>query len=76
MRGHVDPQAHMFSYFSPEERVPAKHPLRSIKAYTDSALKQIRPVLDGIYSQIGPALDPAGAAAESAAAHCTVLGAQ
>jgi hypothetical protein len=42
MRGHVNPQAHMFSYFSPEQRVPAKHPLRSIKAYTDSALKQIR----------------------------------
>ena len=59
MRGHVDPQAHMFSYFSPEERVPAKHPLRSIKAYTDSALKQIRPVLDGIYSQIGrPSIPP------------------
>ena len=43
----------MFNYFSSEERVPAKHPLRSIKAYTDSALKQIRPVLDGIYSTIG-----------------------
>jgi len=49
MRGHVIPQAHMFSYFSPEDRVPAKHPLRSIKAYTDEALKQIRPVFDGIY---------------------------
>src|ERR1019366_5732167 len=43
MRGHVNPQAHMFSYFSPEKRVPATHPLRSIKAYTDSALKQIPP---------------------------------
>ena len=53
MRGHVDPQSHMFSYFSPEERVPATHPLRPIKAYTDAALKQIRPVLDGIYSDIG-----------------------
>jgi predicted metalloprotease with PDZ domain len=30
----------MFSYFSPEQRVPARHPLRSIKAYTDAALKQ------------------------------------
>src|ERR1700722_3653531 len=59
MRGHVDPQAHMFSYFSPEQRVPAKHPLRSIKAYTDSSLKQIRPVLDGIYSTIGrPSIPP------------------
>src|SRR5260370_34444864 len=59
MRGHVDPQAHMFSYFSPEQLVPANHPLRSIKAYTDSALKQIRPVLDGLYSQIGrPSIPP------------------
>jgi hypothetical protein len=31
MRGHVDPQAHMFSYFSPELRVPANHPLRSVR---------------------------------------------
>jgi hypothetical protein len=38
----------MFSYFSAEERVAAKHPLRSIKAYTDSAGKQLRPLLDGI----------------------------
>ena len=59
MRGHVNPQAHMFSYFSPEERVPAKHPLRSIKEYTDAALKQIRPSLDRIYSQIGrPSIPP------------------
>ena len=59
MRGHVDPQSHLFSYFSPEERVPAGHPLRSVKAYTESALKQIRPVLDGIYSQIGrPSIPP------------------
>jgi transposase len=59
MRGHVDPQSHMFSYFSPEERVPATHPLRSIKAYMDAALKQIRPVLDGIYSDIGrPSIPP------------------
>jgi transposase len=49
----------MFSYFSPEERVPAGHPLRSIKAYTESALKQIRPLLDGLYSEIGrPSIPP------------------
>jgi transposase len=59
MRGHIDPQSHMFSYFSPEERVPAGHPLRSIKAYTESALKQIRPLLDGLYSEIGrPSIPP------------------
>ena len=59
MRGHVDPQSHLFSYFSPEERVPSGHPLRSIKAYTETALKQIRPLLDGMYSEIGrPSIPP------------------
>ena len=59
MRGHVDPQSHLFSYFSPEERVPAKHPLRSIKAYTDAALVEIGPLLEGIYSAIGrPSIPP------------------
>ena len=38
MRGQVDPQGQMFSYFSPESRVPADHPLRSIKAHTDRVL--------------------------------------
>lgn len=59
MRGHVNPQSHLFSYFSPEARVPPKHPLRSIKAYTDAALAQIRPLLDSIYSEIGrPSIPP------------------
>ncbi|NJK42602.1 MAG: IS5 family transposase [Aquincola sp.] len=59
MRGHVDPQSHLFSYFSPEARVPAGHPLRSIKAYTESALEQIRPLLDRLYSEIGrPSIPP------------------
>jgi transposase len=49
----------MFSYFSPEERVPAGHPLRSIKTFTESALKQIRALLDGLYSEIGrPSIPP------------------
>lgn len=59
MRGQVNPQSHLFSYFSPEERVPATHPLRSIKAYTELALKQIRPLLNGLYSEIGrPSIPP------------------
>jgi transposase len=59
MRGHVDPQGHLYSYFSPEERVPAKHPLRSIKTHADAALKHIRPVLDSLYSETGrPSIPP------------------
>ncbi|MBV6416016.1 MAG: IS5 family transposase ISAzo31 [Steroidobacteraceae bacterium] len=59
MRGHVNPQSKMFSYFSPDDRVPARHPLRSIKSYTDAALKAIRPTLDGMYSDMGrPSIPP------------------
>ena len=59
MRGQVDPQSHLFSYFSPEERVPARHPLRAIKAYTERALGEIQPLLEGIYSEIGrPSIPP------------------
>ena len=59
MRGEVNPQGHVFSYFSPEERVPAGHPLRSIKAYADGALQSMRPVLNAMYSAIGrPSIPP------------------
>lgn len=59
MRGEVDPQGHVFSYFSPDERVPVDHPLRSIKAYADGALQSIRPRLDAMYSALGrPSIPP------------------
>jgi hypothetical protein len=35
MRGHDDQAAHLFSYVSPEQRVPADHPLRAIRKMTD-----------------------------------------
>jgi hypothetical protein len=53
MRGEVDPQAAMFSYMSAERRVPTDHPLRSIKAYADAALRAISPQLDDLYGQTG-----------------------
>lgn len=59
MRGEVEPQSELFSYFSAEKRVPADHPLRSIKSYADGALKEIRPLLDSLYSEIGrPSIPP------------------
>jgi hypothetical protein len=33
----------MFSYLSPEERVPANHPLRPIRLMVDDALKALSP---------------------------------
>ena len=35
MRGHDEQTHHMFSYLSPEQRVPADHPLRAVRALTD-----------------------------------------
>ena len=53
IRCNASPKPHMFRYFSPEERVPAKRQLRFTKAYTEAAPAQIRPILDGIYSEAG-----------------------
>jgi|SRR5882762_2082878 len=59
MRGEVDPQGAMFSYVSPEQRIPADHPLRSIKAYADQALGAISGELDVVYSTTGrPSIAP------------------
>ena len=59
MRGRVDPQGHMFSYFSPEARVPAEHPLRSIKAHTDRVLKDLSGEFEALYASVGrPSIPP------------------
>ncbi len=39
MRGEDQNQQAMFSYISPEARVPKDHPLRPIRAMVDSALE-------------------------------------
>jgi len=59
MRGEDEPQGALFFYFSPESRVPADHPLRSIKAYAEEALRAIEPELDALYSHTGrPSIAP------------------
>jgi len=59
MRGHVDPQASMFTYFSPETRVPAQHPLRSIKAKADAVLGSMSGEFDRLYADSGrPSIPP------------------
>jgi hypothetical protein len=35
-------QLDVFSYISPEHRVPQDHPLRSLRAMTDEALQQLQ----------------------------------
>lgn len=43
----------MFSYLSPEQRVPADHPLRSIRRITDEALRRLSPKFTPLYSPLG-----------------------
>ena len=43
MRGEVDPQSALFSYLSPEQRVPAEHPLRPVREMVDTILKEMSP---------------------------------
>jgi transposase len=59
MRGHVDPQGSMFSYFSPESRVPQGHPLRAIKADADAVLASLSAQFDELYAEEGrPSIPP------------------
>ena len=44
MRGKDEQQLRVFSYISPEQRVPQDHPLRSLRAMTDEALRLRQPV--------------------------------
>jgi hypothetical protein len=63
LRGDDQQTGHMFSYVSPEQRVPKDHPLRAIRAMTDAACRELSPRFDGIYAKIGRRLGPARAAA-------------
>ena len=52
-------QSTMFSYLSPETRVRAEHPLRAIRAMVDSALREMSPLFDEMYSEVGrPSVAP------------------
>jgi transposase len=53
MRGPDVKQSAMFSYLSPEQRVPANHPLRKIREITDQILKSLFGVLGRMYSRVG-----------------------
>jgi transposase len=59
VRGRKDDQSHLFSYVSPEHRVPATHPLRRIKQFSDECLHELSPVFDAMYSGLGrPSIPP------------------
>jgi transposase len=49
----------MFSYLSPEERVPTDHPLRIVRSMTDQALRELSPEFAPLYSPLGrPSIAP------------------
>jgi len=49
----------MFSYLSPEQRVPAGHPLRRVREITDRLLVDLSDLFDQMYSTMGrPSIAP------------------
>lgn len=59
MRGFDHQQSDMFSYVSPEHRVPAEHPLRAIRSLVDAALRRLSPLFEKMYAVVGrPSIAP------------------
>lgn len=59
MRGINDTQGYMFTYLSPEERVPVNHPMRAIKTCADGVLQGLSEAFDAMYSTMGrPSVPP------------------
>lgn len=59
MRGDDNRQTDMFSYVSPEQRIPADHPIRAIRAMMDEVLARLSPRFDELYSVNGrPSIAP------------------
>lgn len=59
MRGVDHQQTAMFSYLSPEQRVPSDHPLRPIRQITDMILTDLSTLFSRMYSEIGrPSISP------------------
>jgi transposase len=59
MRGDDQQTGYMFSYLSPEERVPTDHPLRAVRRLTDAALAELSGRFHQMYSEIGrPSIPP------------------
>src|SRR5881628_3543206 len=59
MRGTDTQQSGMFSYLSPEERVPERHPLRAIRRMTDEVLQGLSAKFNELYSASGrPSIAP------------------
>jgi transposase len=59
MRGDDNQQEGMFSYISPEKRVPSDHPLRPIRKMVDEILREMSSEFSKLYSPVGrPSIAP------------------
>jgi transposase len=59
MRGQFLDQGRMFSYLSPEERVPKGHPLRAVRAMVRTVLEELHGDFAQLYSSAGrPSIPP------------------
>lgn len=59
MRGDDEQTAGMFSYLSPEERVPQDHPLRPMRRLVDRVLNELSADFDRLYAKGGrPSVPP------------------
>jgi transposase len=58
MRGDDQQQFNVFSYVSPEDRVPADHPLRAIRKSVDEVLRAMSREFDQLYAETGRASIP------------------
>ena len=59
MRGEDSQQQAMFSYLSPEQRVPQDHPLRKLRPLVDEVLQKLSPRFARMYARVGrPSIPP------------------
>jgi transposase len=59
MRGDDEQPDSMFSYVSPEQRVPKDHPLRAIRQLVDEILREMSRDFDKRYASVGrPSIPP------------------
>jgi transposase len=59
VRGNDQQTDHLFSYVSPEQRVPQDHPLRPIRQMVDAALRRLSSTFERLYSRTGrPSIPP------------------
>ena len=59
MRGDAERQANIMLAVTPDSFIPADHPIRRIKPIVDSALQQLSPLFDTMYSTSGrPSIPP------------------